>query len=107
MDEEDILNNYCADLVSLTKLEPAIVYLLTERPMGAWTPVRELYARAGQPNESIKADLVATWLLSPNADPGGAVILFFDEESFWSMTAWYNVAHLREHHPEMSVAVTG
>jgi hypothetical protein len=107
MDEEDILNNHCADLVSLAKLEPALVYLLGERPPGAWSAVRELYARAGQPNEAIKADLVAAWLSPPNGDADGAVILFYDEESLWSMTAWYNVGRLRENRPEMSVAVTG
>jgi hypothetical protein len=104
MDEEDTLNNYCADLVSLAKLEPALVYLLGGRPMGAWTSVRSLYARAGYPDESIKADLVATWLVPPDGDPGGAVVLFLDWDSFWSMKAWYNVAHLRERHPEMPAA---
>ncbi len=99
MDEEDILSNYCADLVSKTKLEPALVHLFRSRAVAAWVRVDELYRIAGVEREGIKPELVATRLPSPDGDPNGAVILFFDSESMWSMTAWYNIGRLSESHP--------
>jgi hypothetical protein len=104
MDEEETLSNLCGDLVSLKRLEPALVHLFRERQPGSWVTVRELDARAGYPNESIQGGLCATWLTTPSADPGEAVIFFLDPESFWSTKAWYNVAHLMDRHPRASVA---
>src|SRR5262245_5353330 len=99
LNEDDVLSNQCGDLVSLTRLEPAIGSLFGEKAAGAWGSVRYLYAKAGQANDSIKAGVVAAWLPTPSGDPDSAVVLFYDEESVWSMTAWYNVGLLREKYP--------
>jgi hypothetical protein len=93
-DETDRLSNLCTDLVSLRRYEPALVYLLRDRPAGSWVPVRELYAHAGQIAAPVKPQLVAAWLPSPGDDSGYAVILFLDDDTKWSLTADYNVARL-------------
>lgn len=105
-DEADILNNLCADLVSLRRLEPGLVYLFRVKTPGTWTPVRELYDRAGQPDGSIKAQLAAAWLPSPGG-PDYAVVVFFDDETKWSLTADYNLARLMKAHPQSPVAAAG
>jgi hypothetical protein len=38
----------------------------------------------------LKPELFATWLADPMADEAYAVILFYDDESKWSMAAHYN-----------------
>lgn len=90
-DEADRLNNLCADLVSLRRLEPGLVHLFRDRPAGGWVPVAELYRRAGEPVEGIKPELVVTWLPSPSAQAGYAVVLFCDDDLQWSLTAYHNV----------------
>lgn len=104
MDEEDILSNCCADLVSETRFESALVHLFGAKAAGEWVSVAELYRLAGLSTEGIKPELFAGWLPSPNT-PGYSIVLFFVEDSLWSMTAWYNVARLRESHPATAVAV--
>lgn len=93
-DETDSLNNLCADLVSLKRLEPGLVHLFRDRRAGEWVPVAELYLAAGAPDESIKPELAATWLPSPSAQPGRAIVYFCDDEIQWSLTAYYDAARL-------------
>jgi hypothetical protein len=102
MDETDLLSNLCADLVSLRRLEPGLGMLFRE-PKGSWVPVRELYSHAGQPDESIKENLVAAWLPSPT-DPNYSILVFLDDESKWSMTADYNSTRLLGRQPQSSQA---
>ncbi|MBY0515198.1 MAG: hypothetical protein K2P78_14990 [Gemmataceae bacterium] len=97
-DALDLLSNLCADLVSLRKYEPALVRLFRDRPAGAWTPVRDLYAAVGDAGEPIKEELAAAWLPGPGGDAGSAVVVFFDDETKWSMTADYNVTRLLTRH---------
>jgi hypothetical protein len=103
-DETDRLSNLCTDLVSLRRLEPALDYLFKSRPAGSWTPVYELYHRAGGAGEPIKAELNAAWLPAPGADPGYAVVVFFDDDTKWSLTAEYNAARL---HGQAGMAAAG
>jgi len=69
--------------------------------------VVELYRIAGQPAEGIKPEVVAAWLPSPTGTSGDAIVLFYDEDSLWSMTAWYDVARLRSHPPAAVAAAVG
>jgi hypothetical protein len=105
-DEADTLGNLCMDLVSLRRSEPALVHLFRDTLPGAWVPVRELYERAGLAAEPIKAQLVAAWLPSP-CDPDYAVIVFFDDETKWSLTAECHAARLIRQHPQSPVAAAG
>jgi hypothetical protein len=102
MDEDDLLDLRCGDLVSLARLEPGLLHLFRAKAAGEWVPVAELYRAAGQPAADLKDGLVAAWLPSPDGDPGGAVVLFTD--TLWSMTTWYNTGRLRERHPEGAAA---
>ncbi len=94
MELEDILCNQCADLVSLKRLEPALVHLLQNRSAGEWIPVAELYRIAGDSVDGIKPELAATWLTSPSNQPSYVIVLFCDDELQWSMTAYYNAERL-------------
>jgi hypothetical protein len=104
MDEEDILSNFCTDLVSLARLEAGVVHLFGAKRAGEWVSVADLYRAASQTADAIKPELSATWLPVPR-DPDHAIVLFFDPELWWSMQAVYNAARLREKHPERPVAV--
>jgi hypothetical protein len=88
LSDEDRLTERCADLVSCKRFEPALARLFQTKPAGEWVTVAELDGMAGGP--------AVTWLTSPNAQPGYAVIFFCDDELQWSMTAYYNVARLFE-----------
>jgi hypothetical protein len=68
--------------------------ILVQVPAGSWTPVYELCNRAGGAGEPIKAELNAAWLPAPGAAPGYTVVVFFDDDTKWSLTAEYNVARL-------------
>lgn len=105
-DEADIPSNVCTDLVSLRKLEPALIHLFRDTTPGVWVPVRELYARAGHSGEAIKTGLAAAWLPSPG-DPDYAVVVFFDNETKWSLTADYHAARLLGQQPQTQVAAAG
>jgi hypothetical protein len=51
----------------------------------------------GQPWwRDLKPDLFAAWLADPLGDDGYAVILFYEEESLWTMAARYNRQRLLE-----------
>lgn len=96
MDPEEILCTQCGDLVSLTRLEPALLHLLQNRSAGEWVPVAELYRIAGENGADIRAEVAAAWLPSPTNQPGYVIIFFCDDELQWSMTAYYNAARLLE-----------
>ncbi len=93
-DEADTLSNLCTDLVSLRRYESALVELFRDRPAGSWTSVRELYARVADPGVTIKPELAVAGLPAPGDDRDYAVVLFFDDETKWALTAEYNVARL-------------
>lgn len=97
-DETDSLSNWCADLVSLRRFEPGLLHLFRERSPGEWVQVSDLYARAGEPPAPVPGGLVAAWLPSPT-DAGYAIVVFWDEETRWSLTAEYDVARLLNQHP--------
>ena len=96
-DETDRLSNLCADLVSLTRLEPGLVHLFHHSRAGEWISVAELYRVAGAPDDGIKPELAATWLTPPSGQPGYALVLFCDDELQWSTTAYHNVGRLFRH----------
>jgi hypothetical protein len=108
-DEEDRLSNFCANLVSLTRLEPGLVHLFRTKQPGEWVSVTELYRVAGASEEGIKSELAATWLTSPSNQPGYAVIFFCDDELQWNLTVYYNVAWLfrNDNSPLTPAAVPG
>jgi hypothetical protein len=93
-DDTDRLSNLCADLVSLRKLEPGVVHLFQRYRAGEWVAVRDLYRAGGDTDEPISSGLVAAWLTAPTADPDYAVVVFFDSETQWSSTAYYNRTRL-------------
>jgi hypothetical protein len=93
-DEETVLCNICTDLVSLRKNEPFLRQLLGSKPPGEWVPLREFCTQAGLGVGEIKPDLFATWLPDPLADDAYAVVMFYDDESKWSMAAHYNRGRL-------------
>lgn len=105
-DEPDVLSNLCADLVSLRKLEPGLVYLFHQKAPGSWVSVRELYSQAGEADQVIKDQLAAAWLPSPH-DPNYAVVLFYDDATKWSLTADYNIARLLGQQPRSQIAAAG
>ncbi len=98
MEDEELtqLNNFCADLVSLKRWEAFPTHLLIAQQAAEWVRVRELGSRIGLSAEDVKADLFAAWLPDPTGDEGYAVILFYDEESMWTMAARYNRQRLLE-----------
>jgi hypothetical protein len=103
MEDEELthLNNICADLVSLKRWEAFPIHLLIGKRTAEWVRVRELCLQAGLVVEDLKADLFAAWLPDPTGEEGYAVILFYDEESMWSMAARYNRQRLLEGLPIM------
>lgn len=92
MEDEELtrLNNFCADLVSMKRWEAFPVHLLIGKRTAEWVRVRELCLPAGLDVGDLKNDLFAAWLPDPTGDEGYAVILFYDEESMWTMAAHYN-----------------
>ena len=90
----DTLSNLCADLVSLKRLEPALVHLFRDHPAGAWVPVAELYALADRSTADIPVGLTVAWMAS-TTDSGYGVVSFYDDDDLkWSTSAVYNVARL-------------
>jgi hypothetical protein len=93
-DETDRLSNLCTDLVSLRRLEPGVVHLFQHHRAGEWVPVRDLYRAGGDADGPVAPGLVAAWLPAPTDAPDYAVVVFFDAETQWSSTAYYNRARL-------------
>ncbi len=96
-DDEIALYNGCTDLIGLRKHE-GFPRRLLERGPGEWVRVREFYSQAGE----LKPELFAAWLPDPAADEAYAVILFYDDESKWSMAAHYNRGRLLKDAPPTS-----
>jgi hypothetical protein len=93
-DDEIVLFNTCTDLVSLRKMEAFPLHLLQSKPSGEWISVREFCQRIGMAPGDLKPELFATWLPDPMVPDAYAVIVFYDDESKWSMAAQYNQARL-------------
>jgi pyruvate carboxylase len=92
---EEIVDNahqesFCADLLALKSCEAFPVHLLIGKRTGEWVRVRDLCLQIGVDAADVSADLVAAWLSDPAGNEGNAVILFYDEDSLWSMAANYN-----------------
>src|SRR5438874_10922 len=93
-DEEITLFNTCTDLVSLRKTEAFPLHLLKTKRPGEWIGAREFCLQIGVDAGDLKPEVFATWLPDPLGHNGYAVILFYEDESKWSMTAQYNRARL-------------
>jgi hypothetical protein len=93
-DDEITLFNGCTDLVSLRKYEAFPLRLLQSKRSGEWIQVRELCSQVGVTAGELKPELFATWLADPMGHEAYAVILFYDDESKWSMAAHYNRGRL-------------
>ncbi len=85
-----LLDNLCADLLSLQRCEAFPLHLLIGKRTGEWVRVRDLCIQIGLDAEDVPADIVTAWLPDPSGDEGYAVIVFYDAESLWSMAASYN-----------------
>jgi hypothetical protein len=92
MDDDIALVNACADLVSLKKNEAFPARLLLGKRPGEWVRVWEFCRQLGVAFGELGTSVFATWLPDPRGDDGYAVILFYDDESGWSMTAHHNRA---------------
>jgi hypothetical protein len=91
MDDEEVeLVNFCSDLVSLQPLESFPRNLLAQRASGEWAVVDELCRQSSVPVSSAHPNLFATWLPDPAANEAYVVILFFDDESKWTLAANYH-----------------
>ena len=100
MEEEGIrLNNFCADLVSLKACEPFVLHLLTSTRAGEWVRVEELCAALGLAANGVESELFAARLADPLGDEGYSLIVFYDNESLWTMAARYNRQRLLEEVP--------
>ena len=91
MEDEPVvlLNNACADLVGLESYEAFPIHLLAGKP-GDWIKVREWCARVGIDPGNLTEDVVATWLPDPGSNEAYALIVFYDQDSMWTMAAHYN-----------------
>lgn len=99
LSDDDRRSNLCADVVSLTRLEPGLAYLLRQAA-GTWVAVSQLYDLSATTSDPDLPYLTTTWLPAPpNAVPDSVVIVFFDADSLWSMIAYYYAADnvLRTH----------
>ena len=94
MHDDVILCDACADLVSLKKWEAFPRHLLGARQAGEWVNVRDVCQQVGIGPSDLPLELFATWLPEPKADDGYVVIVFYDGETQWSMTAHFNRALL-------------
>jgi hypothetical protein len=93
-DEEITLFNGCTDLVSLAKWEAFPQRLLGGKRPGEWIRVVEFCQQIGVAAGQLGPELFATWLPDPTAHEAYVVILFYDDESKWSMAAHYNRGRL-------------
>jgi len=88
------LFNACTDLVSLRKAEAFPLELLGTKRPAEWVAVREFCLQIGVNHGELKADVFATWLPDPLAQDAYVVIVFYDDETKWSMAAHYNRGRL-------------
>jgi hypothetical protein len=88
-DEELVLCNACGDLVSLKKFE-AFPRQLLRGPCKEWIGVGELCRQAGVDAGDITPGLFVIWLPDPTGNESYAVVIFYDDETKWTMAAHYN-----------------
>lgn len=93
-DDEISLFNTCTDLVSLEKREDFPLHLLQDKQPGEWVCVREFALQIGVDPGDSTPELFANWFPDPMSHADYVVILFYDDESKWSMAAHYNRARL-------------
>lgn len=97
MEEESILlENFCADLVSMKRCEPFVLHLLTSTQAGEWVRVNELCTALGLAADGVEPELFATGLADPVGDEGYSLIVFYDNASMWTTAARYNRQRLLE-----------
>jgi hypothetical protein len=103
MEDEELidLNNFCSDLVGSKRWEAFPMHLLKGKRVAEWVRVREVCLDAGLNVGDVKSDLFASWLPEPTGDEDYALILFYDEESMWTMAARYNRQRIREGLPRI------
>ena len=94
LDLSDRLNLACGDILSEKKNELALVRLFTDVRPGQWMSLRD----------SLPADLTeevfAAWLDLPGETFAAfRLVIFFHEESGWTLTATYNVGLLLRTNP--------
>lgn len=95
MEDDDIeIANACADLLGLKANEKFPLHLLRDKRAGEWIGVGELCRQSGVGARPIKPALFVTWLPDPIGHQEYAVVLFYDEDSQWSMAAHYNRGRL-------------
>ena len=96
-DIEDILLNFCTDLLALSENEWFLQSLL-EKNKGQWLEINETFSVNGKElPENIKAqsELFSVWLEEPLGNSDFVTIFFYDVELGWSMSASYNKSRLR------------
>ena len=95
MDEySDDLTNVCTDLVALTEYEMFVYRLLTQYDAGVWVRVETLSSLLNSPPDGIAPRLFVSWLQDPLSDDNYVIIVFYEDESKWSMGAHYNRSRL-------------
>ena len=106
-DEEIALLNACTNLVTSRKAEAFPSNLFQTKGPGDWVSISDLCARIGIPSGDLTPKVFATWLPDPMSNEDYAVILFYDDESKWSLAAHYNRARLLKlHAPTQSLQPT-
>jgi hypothetical protein len=88
LSDDDRRSNLCADIVSLTRLEPGLAHLFRQ-PLGHWVAVETLYRLSGQVGRTDFPTLAACWLPSPPGTTDCVLVVFCDVDSLWSMVAFY------------------
>src|SRR5205807_526015 len=91
------------DLVTLRKTEAFPLHLLASKRPEEWIRVRELCLQIGVAPGDLRPNVFATWLTDPLGDATYTVIMFYDDESKWSMAAHYNRARLLGASPNQAV----
>ncbi len=104
-DDEIALINACTDLVSLKRAEAFPIHLFGSKRPGEWVSVSEFCVKIGVATGDLSPDLFATWLPDPLAHDGYAVVMFYDDQSKWSMAAHYNRGRLPSIQTTPAVAV--
>ncbi len=87
---EITLCNACADLMSLKEAEAFPLFLLRDKRAGEWIGVRDLCEQVGATPTNLPKSVFAAWLPDPVANDAYAVVMFYDDESQWSMAAHFN-----------------
>ena len=94
-DDEITLCNSCTDLVTSRKSEAFPLRLLKDRRPGEWVRVRDFCQEISVPSNDLRPEVFATWLNDPMAHPAYVIIMFYDDDSKWSMAAHFNCARLQ------------